>query len=68
VGSSSICPALRRAESLRVEQVWVLRRHGVRRAKAGERYKGGAEEGNEGDEESVGRCFDLFFLLCPSQK
>jgi len=25
-------------------------------------------EGNEGGEESVGVCFDLFFPLCPSGK
>jgi hypothetical protein len=37
-----------------VDRVWVLRRSGVWRAKTGERYKGGAKEGNEGDEESVG--------------
>jgi len=36
----------------------------VRRAKAGEDIW--EEEGNEGDEESVGVCFDLFFPLCPS--
>ena len=39
----SIRPARRRAESFRVEWVWVLRRSGVRRAKAGERYMGWRE-------------------------
>ena len=47
-----------------MERVWVLRRSGVRRAKAGEDIW--EEEGNEGGEESVGVCFDLFFPLCPS--